>query len=172
MDVLPIYYHTGIYFSEKKIWKVHKIHLNKETLGSSITHFKKKPPEVFYTKAVLKNLAIFTTRKHLWWSLFLIKLQTLRPAALLKRDSNKKSLRTCWRIVIKISNISWKIIFSRNLETWNKIPLLIDAVLGTWTLIFSINLKLVFLLFMMLQCFMLIFSNSLSIDRSSFFREL
>ena len=39
-------------------------------------------------KAVLKHLAIFTTRKHLWWSLFLIKLQTLRPGTLLKRDSN------------------------------------------------------------------------------------
>ena len=33
-------------------------------------------------------MAIFITRKHLWWSFFLIKLQTLRPATLLKRDSN------------------------------------------------------------------------------------
>ena len=23
VDLLPIYYHTGIYFSEQKIWKVH-----------------------------------------------------------------------------------------------------------------------------------------------------
>ena len=43
-------------------------------------------------KAVLKSFAIFT-RKHLcWsllcWSLFLIKLQTFRPAILWKRDSN------------------------------------------------------------------------------------
>ena len=33
-------------------------------------------------------MAIFITRKHLWWSFFLIKLQTLTPATLLKRDSN------------------------------------------------------------------------------------
>ena len=35
---------------------------------------------------VLQNFAIFT-EKHLRWSLFSIKLQALRPAALLKRDS-------------------------------------------------------------------------------------
>ena len=34
---------------------------------------QKQTPEVFY-KAVLKNTAIFT-RKHLCWTLFLIKLQ-------------------------------------------------------------------------------------------------
>ena len=38
-------------------------------------------------KAVLKNFAIFR-RKHLYCSLFLIKLQTFRPVTLLKRDSN------------------------------------------------------------------------------------
>ena len=38
-------------------------------------------------KAALKNLAIFTIAKHLWWSLFLIKFQTLTPKTLLKRDS-------------------------------------------------------------------------------------
>ena len=39
------------------------------------------------TKDVLKNFAIFTG-KHLCWSLFFIKLQTFRPSALLKRNSN------------------------------------------------------------------------------------
>ena len=48
---------------------------------------KKQPPEVFYKKSVLKNVLIFTG-KHLCWSLFLIKLQALRSATLLKRDSN------------------------------------------------------------------------------------
>ena len=38
-------------------------------------------------KDVLKNLWNFT-EKHLYWSLFLIKLQTFRPATLLGRDSN------------------------------------------------------------------------------------
>ena len=57
-------------------------------------HLNKKPP-IFRSshqrcsiKAVLKNFTIFTTRKHLGWSIFLIKLQTSRPATLLKRDSN------------------------------------------------------------------------------------
>ena len=35
-------------------------------------------------KAVLKNFAIFL-RKHLFWSLFLIKLQTFRSTTLIKR---------------------------------------------------------------------------------------
>ena len=38
-------------------------------------------------KGVLKNLRNFTG-KHLYWNLFLIKLQTFRPVILLKRDSN------------------------------------------------------------------------------------
>ena len=44
-------------------------------------------PEVFCSKGVLKNFAIFTG-KHLYWNLFLIKLHAWRPATLLKRDSN------------------------------------------------------------------------------------
>ena len=46
---------------------------------------KTQPPDVFFKKAVLKNFLIFTG-KHLCWNLFLIKLQTLRPETLLKRD--------------------------------------------------------------------------------------
>ena len=38
---------------------------------------------VLQKKAALKNFAIFT-RKHLCWSLFVIKLQARRPATLLK----------------------------------------------------------------------------------------
>ena len=38
-------------------------------------------------KAVLKNFALFRG-KYLSWSLFLIMLQAMRPAPLLKRDSN------------------------------------------------------------------------------------
>ena len=41
---------------------------------------------VLYKKGVFKNFWIFTG-KHLCWSLLLIKLQALRPAAVLKRDS-------------------------------------------------------------------------------------
>ena len=38
-------------------------------------------------RAILKHFAIFMG-KHFCWSLFLIKLQTFRPATLLKRNSN------------------------------------------------------------------------------------
>ena len=38
-------------------------------------------------KVVLKHFTIYTGR-HLYWSLFLIKLQGFSPATLLKRDSN------------------------------------------------------------------------------------
>ena len=44
-------------------------------------------PQMFFKIEVLKNFANFTG-KHLCWSLFLIKLQALRPPFLLKRDSN------------------------------------------------------------------------------------
>ena len=50
-----------------------------------INNYIDAAPDVFYTKAVLKNYALFT-EKQLCWSLFLIKLQALRSATLLKRD--------------------------------------------------------------------------------------
>ena len=49
--------------------------------------FQKEPLEVFLKNGALKNFAIFTG-KHLYWSLFLIKLQAFRPATLLNRGSN------------------------------------------------------------------------------------
>ena len=73
----------------KKFENFINIRFTKKSLRRSwITHFKKQPQEVFYKKAILKNLEIFITRKHCWWSLFPIKLQTLRSVALLQRDSN------------------------------------------------------------------------------------
>ena len=42
---------------------------------------------MFFKIRVVKDFAIFTA-KYLCWSLFLINLQVLRPAALLKRDFN------------------------------------------------------------------------------------
>ena len=57
---------------------------------------KKQPPEMFYKEAVVKNFAIFAG-KHLCWSLFLIMLQTFRPASLLKINSNTILLKnTCF----------------------------------------------------------------------------
>ena len=55
--------------------------------------------KMFFKIGVLKNFTI-CTGKHLFWSLILIKLQTWRPAALLKRDSNTgaflRYLRNFW----------------------------------------------------------------------------
>ena len=73
----------------KKFENFINIHFTKKSLRRSwITHFKKQPQEVFYKKAIRKNLEIFITRKHCWWSLFPIKLQTSRSVALLQRDFN------------------------------------------------------------------------------------
>ena len=49
---------------------------------------QKQLPDVFYKKSVLKKFPIFTGN-YLCSSLFLIKLQTLRPATLLKRLQHK-----------------------------------------------------------------------------------
>ena len=53
----------------------------------SLSNWQKQLPEVSYKKDVFKNFAIFTG-KHLYWSLFLLKLPALRPATLLEGDSN------------------------------------------------------------------------------------
>ena len=51
------------------------------------TSLQKQSPVLFYKKGVLKYFAVIT-EKHLFWGLFLIKLQTFSPASLLKRNSN------------------------------------------------------------------------------------
>ena len=52
-------------------------------------HFIQKQPRMCSVKeGVFKNFASFLGQ-HLYWSLFLIKLQSFRPATLLKTDSNK-----------------------------------------------------------------------------------
>ena len=48
---------------------------------------QKQSPDVLYKKAVFKDFARFAG-KQLCWSLFLIELQALSSATLLKRDSN------------------------------------------------------------------------------------
>ena len=48
---------------------------------------QKQPPKLLCKKDVFRNFASFTGRQ-LCWSLFLIELQTFRPAALLEIDSN------------------------------------------------------------------------------------
>ena len=50
-------------------------------------NFKSKRLQMFFKIGVLEKFLIFTG-KQLRWSLLLIKLQTLRSATLLKRDSH------------------------------------------------------------------------------------
>ena len=74
--------------------------------ASSFTHsLQNQPPELFCKKGVPKNLRNLT-RKHLCWSLFQIKLQIIRPATLLERDSN-----TCvflWNFANFSEHLFWK----------------------------------------------------------------
>ena len=51
---------------------------------------KKKSPEGFCKKGVLKNFANFT-EKRLCWSLFSNKVASPQPASFLKRDSNSSA---------------------------------------------------------------------------------
>ena len=55
----------------------------------SIGKCRSSRPQTFFETSVLKKFAILIG-KHLCWGLFLIKLQTFRSAALLKRDSNTR----------------------------------------------------------------------------------
>ena len=63
-------------------WYSQVIKINHLLLKFIFTLFR-----IFINKAVLKNSAIFTW-KHLYWSLFLMKLQAFRSATLLERDSS------------------------------------------------------------------------------------
>ena len=56
---------------------------NREPLEKS----KSSRSQIIFEISSIKNFAIFT-EKHLFWGLFLIKLQVFRPATFLKRDSN------------------------------------------------------------------------------------
>ena len=85
--VLPI---TILWYTSqsRKFEKSTNIHQDTKSLRrKSLTPLQKQPPEVFYKKALLNNFVIFRV-KQLCWSLFLITLQTFRPATLLKRNSN------------------------------------------------------------------------------------
>ena len=74
--------------------------------------------QLFFKIDVLKNFENFTG-KHLCWSFFFMKLQTFRPATLLKRDSNTGNLlwnlwnfkNICEGLLLKmlfLTTSSWK----------------------------------------------------------------
>ena len=55
-------------------------------------NYRSSRSQIFFKIGILKNFANFT-RKHLYWSLFLIKLQIWRLANLLRRDFNTGAMR-------------------------------------------------------------------------------
>ena len=66
---------------------------------------QKQPREEFYKRSVLKIFAIFTG-KHLSWSLFIIKLQALRPEGL-NFDKFLKTLffsEHLWRMLLNMAS--------------------------------------------------------------------
>ena len=58
--------------------------------------FRSSRSQIFFKIDVLENFPSFT-EKHLCWSLFLKTLQALRPATLLKSDSNTDVFLWNWR---------------------------------------------------------------------------
>ena len=91
-----------------------------ETTAVRLISLEKQPPEVFYKKAILKNLAIFTG-KHLCWSLFLISFFQ-------KKDSNTMNVAKFLRTSI-LKNICKRLLFS--LKTYFlSTPLLCTGPLG------------------------------------------
>ena len=67
--------------------------------------FRSSRSQIFFNIDALKNFASFTG-KHLCWSLFLIKLHALRPATLLKRDSNTAVFLWNWRSFLRTTSFT------------------------------------------------------------------
>ena len=102
--LFKVYFKTSFYFpvdTGRKL-NVHKtlrrrpgrllnvlctFYLRPVSTGFASYYSQKQPPEELCKKTVFKNFAV-STGTHLCLSLFLIKLQTFRPATLLKKDSN------------------------------------------------------------------------------------
>ena len=78
--------------------------------------FQKQPPEVFYTKVVLKNIANFT-RKDKCRSLFFNKLASLRTASLLKEGLWRRcfpiNFEKFWRTPF-LHNTPWRLLLVIN----------------------------------------------------------
>ena len=88
--LFPNLYNSHFHFFEKlfyyydcKLWNIYKNTC--AFIFISIMKPEAATGGVLWKSCSFKNFAIFTG-KHLWWSLFLIKLQTFRPDS--KKDSN------------------------------------------------------------------------------------
>ena len=78
-------FNIKVWMSERLFFLYHNLFIVLTT--SLFWMHRSSRSQMFFKIVVLKNFAKFT-RKHLCWSLFSIKLQALRPATLLKRDSD------------------------------------------------------------------------------------
>ena len=110
---------------------------NRLTDESAKTWFQKQPPEMFYQKAVLKNVVIFTG-KNLCWNFFLIKSQACNfikkrlqnrcfpenIAKFLRRGNLKNISGTAASSVCSITNLMiWRIRFCQDEFAVMKHPL-------------------------------------------------
>ena len=89
-----------------------------------------------FVKIDVKNFASFAV-KHLCWSLFLIKLQALRPATSLKRHSNAGVFLWNWQSFL------WTASFTENLQ-WLLLWFLLqnNAIFSVITITLGYNQKL------------------------------
>ena len=72
--------------------------------------FRSIRSQIFFKIDVLKNF-LSLTGKHLCWSLFLIKLQILKPATSLKRDSDTGF------VLLKLANFFHEQLFLQNISS-------------------------------------------------------
>ena len=102
-------------------------------ISTDLLNKQKRPFADVLKIGILKKFAIIT-EKHLCWSLFLIKLQTWRPAALLNRDSStgismwilQKFLRTA----LFIKHLRWLLL--NKLKTNVKSTFILLSLLWNW----------------------------------------
>ena len=88
---------------------------------------QKQVPEKVYEKAVLKNFAT-DTGKHLCWSLFLIKMQAIRPFK--AKDSENFKNSSFYRTPLVVSSeCGSTIIYSYCLVSFKKIKNKINSVM-------------------------------------------
>ena len=64
-----------------------KVMIVRMIMRTVMRKYRSSRSQMFFKIGILKHFANFTG-KHLCWSFFLMKLQALRPANLLKTDSN------------------------------------------------------------------------------------
>ena len=77
----------SLFLIKLQIWRLANLLWRNSNTGAMRKKLQSSRSQIFFKIGVIKNFSNFTG-KYLCWSIFLIKLQTWRPAALLRRGSN------------------------------------------------------------------------------------